>query len=117
MADTQAEAPGVSAAFSAAVEAVVAQIGTTPLPKGLNEARVGNWTIKLNASRETLTVDGTPLPPFTLIASHEVFVAFACIDPTGGIVAGASEAEFIADMKAAVPTTCLLYTSPSPRDS
>jgi hypothetical protein len=98
MADT--EAPPLSEAYFAAVEAVVAQIGTSPLPQGLNEARVGDWTIKLNASRETISVEGTPLPPFTLVASHEVFIAFACVDPTGGVVAGASEAEFIADMKA-----------------
>ena len=93
----------LSLAFYEGVAAVARVVGITPLPSGLNAAKVGSWQLTLNASNEPLTKEGSevPIPPFNLLAEHDKYFVIALIGPDGGCIGGGiTEDQFIADMQA-----------------
>lgn len=78
--------------------------GTKPMPPGLNTARVGLWDIAINASgSETIEHDGRELAPFDMQCVHSELIAMGVFDPSGGMLGGYPEDEFIADMLATLP--------------
>lgn len=90
----------LSEAYFLAVEAIARAIGQTPLPAGLNTARVGDWTLTVNVSRDVLvTPDGADVRPYELLGQHEIYFAIAVLGPGGGLIAGYDEDRFIADLR------------------
>ena len=91
---------GLSAAFVAAMDAIAAHIPERPLPPGLNQVEAGDWKLAVNASREPVAFEGAELSPYTINASHKVYIVICLLDPSGGIIGGGmTEDEFIAEMK------------------
>jgi len=91
----------ISDAYFLAVQNINAAIGITPLPPGLNVARVGDWTLAVNASNEPTHWQGEPLGPWEVGADHELSMALAVLGPAGGAFLAGTEDRFIADMMAA----------------
>ncbi len=89
---------GVSEAFVLAATAI-GNVAGVPLPQGLSTARVGDWTLTINNSQ----AETDDIPPFSVKAINEVYFAFGAFGPHGGMIGGASEEQFIADLKAVVP--------------
>ncbi len=92
---------GVLEAFYAAVQAMATVI-STPFPKGINRATVGDWDLTLNTADEPMQADGIddPVKPFEVYATNNKYLAFAILGPSGGAVGGMTEDEFIADLAA-----------------
>lgn len=92
---------GISEAFVAAVEAVGRLAGVKPLPKGLTTVDGGDWSLTINTTPAPLVHDGSEVPGFTVVATHNQFLVICVLAPDGGVIGGGmTEAGFIADMKA-----------------
>lgn len=77
--------------------------GTKPMPPGLNTARVGDWELAVNAGREPVQHDGREMTAFELSCANTEYLAFGAFHPSGGMIGGYSEDQFIKDMLAALP--------------
>ncbi|WP_294138357.1 hypothetical protein [Sphingomonas sp.] len=89
----------VSTAFAAVVGALATVVEQRPIT-GLHVGKVGDWTITLNASREPVMHLGKELPMWTAEVTNDRYLVVAMLDPTGGIVGGMPEDQFIAEMEA-----------------
>jgi hypothetical protein len=89
----------VSTAFAATVGALATVIEQRPIT-GLQVGKVGDWTIVLNASREPVMHDGEEMSMWSAKVTNDRFLVVAVLDPTGGIVGGMPEDQFIAEMEA-----------------
>ncbi len=89
---------GPSEAFYVAV-AAMATVIPAPFPVGLNTAEVGDWLLTINTGKEPLPFgDGPPIAPFEVRATNTRYLAFATLDPGGGLIGGMTEGQFIAGL-------------------
>lgn len=89
----------VSEAFYVAVQAIASVI-PAPLPVGISQATVGDWSLTINTADEPVAIDGIekPILPFEIYAKNNKYLAFAVIGPSGGAIGGMTEEQFIADL-------------------
>lgn len=92
-------------AYAAVVEALATVVDERPI-RGLHTAKLGDWNIVLNASREPVHHDGEEMSAWSAKVTNDRFVIVALLNPIEGAIAGISEAEFTAEMQAlAAPIT------------
>lgn len=87
----------ISEAFAEAMGAIGNVAASLPLPAGLSSHSIGDWYLTVNNGKEPID----DVPPFHIKAQNIVFLAAGLIGPSGGLIGGYSEEQFIADMKAA----------------
>lgn len=91
---------GPSEAWFEAVHAVGRITGQTPLPKGLVVAENDDWKLSLNNSGEPLDLDGVDLGKFECFVEGKKYIVFGVVAPSGGMIGGMPEDQFIAEMQA-----------------
>jgi hypothetical protein len=83
-----------------AMPTIASRVASRPLPAGLTVVHTPNWELACNNGREPVKWSGAELPGFHIGAIHKEVLAMCCIGPDGGAIGGASEDQFIEDMKA-----------------
>lgn len=94
--------PPVAEAFYAAMNVIASEVVERPI-RGLHTVERGEWTLTVNASKEPAEREGVAIGPYNIVAENKVFFALAMFDPTGGMVGGITEDEFIRQMRDLAP--------------
>ena len=85
---------GPCTAWALAAAAMSHSLDAKPLPRGLSEATVGNWAMRLNNGGDA--IDG--VEPFGIELSNTEYLAFGLLHPAGGMIGGWTEDRFILEM-------------------
>lgn len=91
-----------------AAQAIGCELDQIPLPPGINEAVVGDWLLVANNSKLELVytrvgLGEIELPAFEIYCEHQIRLSFGLLAPTGGLIGGYTEDQFIEDMVKHLP--------------
>lgn len=100
--NTQQEA-GPSVAWYEAVKAIGRMANVQPLPKEVLTVENDDWKLTINLTGCAHNMGDHDLGRFEILTEGKKYLSFGILSPSGGMIGGMSEDQFIGEMQRLAP--------------